>query len=63
MPSKHIFSDKQTQKLPKLRVIVQLLSHLCDSVEYFHDSAIVSDSDVYTMIFYCHESNYRERLS
>ncbi len=31
--------------------------------EYSHDSVIVSDSDVYTMIFYSHESNYRERLS
>ncbi len=31
--------------------------------EYFHDSVTVSDSEVYTMIFYYHESNYRERLS
>ncbi len=31
--------------------------------EYFHDSAIVSDCDVYIMTFYYHESNYCEGLS
>ncbi len=31
--------------------------------EYSYDSVIVNESDVYIMIFYCHESNYSERLS
>ncbi len=62
MPSKHKFFDG----LKKYQNYVWQFDYYHIFVivwEYFHDSVIVSDSNVYTMIFYCHENSYGERLS